>query len=116
MVARDRDREVADFVVAAFAEWAGDFAYALAQRHLLASSKQFDDETRFAEPVDALAFTSTVRAKQIRARMTGESGSQGWRSPGSRIEGHDVPSEPILVSDHLRAVVRPLGPREYEMR
>lgn len=108
------------YIVARFAEWAGDRDHSRRLYAECGGRRPYNDfPKRFDGPLEVIRFVSELRAARL-----GEPVSDGTRVFAAKVfatEGHLrslPPPEPMLLTPtrHLRAAVHRVGNRDFQMR
>ncbi|HEX8916269.1 MAG TPA: hypothetical protein VF796_28220 [Humisphaera sp.] len=117
----ERDRAETDaYIVARFAEWAGDLAYSRTLYAKVGRGEQYRlFPEKFDGPTDVIGFVSSLRAARL-----GEPTFEQSRALASKVfavEREDEKSTvveplPLRPTANLRAVVHRVGVRDFEMR
>ncbi|WP_373653485.1 hypothetical protein [Schlesneria sp. DSM 10557] len=114
------DAEAKNYVVARFAEWAGDLAYSRSLYAEFGVNKKYAQiPDRFDDPVDVIGFVSTLRAVRLGEPTHEETRRLAFDVFSPEIEETTKSApEPLLLQPtlNLRAVVHRTGVRDFEMR
>lgn len=117
--------KVDDLVVAKFAEWAGDTAFAigalLEYERTVSKKRQEDPSEVFLDRAASERLINLVEARRESRSELIRYSEKGLTTvfpiPGSNINDDDPPTEmPIVESTNLRGVVHIMSERQFELR
>lgn len=119
-MAENDESDVEIYVVARFAEWAGDLDYSRMLYAEFGRGMQYElFPERFDRPADVIRFVSELRAARLGEPVSDETRRLATNvfAVEQQVKSTET-KKPLLLrpTAHLRAVVHRVGTRDFEMR